>query len=236
MRTYLPTNSIVGIRLDGKAFHTFTKQYDYPYDRRFMDAMNATASAIFSDLIMGSMFAYVQSDEITIFFTDKMGQKSDLMFNGAVQKIISISASLATGAFMRAEPTCKNIPMFDARLFILEDLDEVQEYMDWRRLDARKNAITMAASVFKSHKELMNIPTTERMEFIKGTHLEKLPDDFFNGRILFREKYETVVEFTRHGETVVQDVVRDRVVVKPAIREDVSELVDSFRSRLIREA
>lgn len=229
-RTKLPTQSVVGIRLDGKTFHNFTKQYERPFDVTFMKAMDETAIHIMNNLIMGAMFGYVQSDEITIFFTDRWSKKSEFVFDGKLEKILSTSASTATGGFMRAEPNCLGIPVFDARVFQIKTLEELQEYMDWRRLDARKNAITMASSTVKSHKELLNVSTKERSEFLIGTPYEKLPEDFFNGRLIMKTKFSETVSFHNKGTGLEESVVveREKFFSSPALRAETSMLVNSF--------
>jgi hypothetical protein len=113
------------------------------------------------------------------------------------------------------------VPMFDARLFLLDGVEEVLEYMDWRRLDARKNAVSMAAGSLFSHKSLLNKSTRERAALLKGTELETLPDGFFNGRLIVKESYEDTVTYI-HGktkETVTQDVTRYFWAPVPALRE-----------------
>lgn len=42
-RAYLPKKTYTIIRLDGKAFHTFTKKFKRPYDEIFSNMMNITA-------------------------------------------------------------------------------------------------------------------------------------------------------------------------------------------------
>lgn len=229
-RSKLPERSVIGIRLDGKTFHNFTKQYERPFDAVFMKAMDETAIHIMNNLIMGAMFGYVQSDEITIFFTDRWNNKSEFVFDGKLEKILSTSASTATGAFMRAEPDCRGIPVFDARVFQIKTLEELQEYMDWRRLDARKNAITMASSTVKSHKELMNVSTRERSEFLIGTPYEKLPEDFFNGRLIIKKKINETVSFYNKGTGLEESVLveREKLFSVPALRSETSTLVNSF--------
>lgn len=230
-RTYLPEKSLVGIRLDGKAFGKFTKQFKVPYDFGFMDAMDSTAKFIMQELIAGALFAYVQSDEITIFFTDLKNKKGGHIFGGKVEKIVSTSASTASVGFMKAMPDCLGSPVFDARVFVLEDYDQLQEYVDWRRLDARKNAISMAVETLKSHSELRGVKTSERRELLRGTEYEELPSTFLYGRIIRKEYYEDTVTFT-HGSTgkiLTQQATRSRWVVVPAVREIAIEVVNSVR-------
>lgn len=187
LRTTLPARSIVGMRLDGKAFHTFTRQFERPYDFAFMNAMDSTAIRVLSE-VSGSLFGYVQSDEISIFFTDLWSERTQMHFSGKTEKVLSTSASLATGAFMSSVSVpLRGIPVFDARLFILKDMAELHEYVDWRRLDARKNSISMAASALHSHRFLNGKSTRERHDLLSGTEFETLPGGFFEGRLIIRD-------------------------------------------------
>jgi tRNA(His) 5'-end guanylyltransferase len=97
-RFFLPKRIFGLLRVDGKAFHTYTKGCRKPFDEELMEDMNRTAQYL-CDNIQGARFGYVQSDEITIMFTDYFDYKTELWFDGNIQKISSISASLATAKF-----------------------------------------------------------------------------------------------------------------------------------------
>ena len=86
------------IRLDGKAFHTFTKGFKRPYDEIFHEAMNKTMKYLCEN-IQGCKIGYTQSDEITLLLTDFDTLTSDAWFDYEVQKLCSISASMATLVF-----------------------------------------------------------------------------------------------------------------------------------------
>lgn len=231
-RSVLPSKSIVGMRLDGKAFHTFTKQFERPYDLNFMDAMDATAAHL-AKAVGGTMFGYVQSDEISIFFTDLFSEneQKQLQNGGKIEKLLSTSASAATGAFLKAMPEVNGIPVFDARLFLLDDLDELNEYVDWRRLDARKNSISMAASTLYSPKQLFGKSTRERHDLLEGTPLEELPGGFFEGRLIVSQQYTEDISYTvpKTKETKYVTAVRSRWVVEQATRERTTEEIAKFR-------
>ena len=97
-RTFLTRRTPVIIRLDGKAFHTYTKGLDKPFDEGLIEDMAETARFLCSE-IQGAKLAYVQSDEISILLTDYDKLGTDAWFDYNVQKIVSISASLATAKF-----------------------------------------------------------------------------------------------------------------------------------------
>ena len=97
-RTYLPRRTYTIIRLDGKCFGNFTKGMNRPYDENFIRAMDATAGYL-CEQIQGCQFAYVQSDEISLLLTDFASINTDAWFDGQVQKMVSVSASIATAMF-----------------------------------------------------------------------------------------------------------------------------------------
>jgi len=97
-RYFLPKRIFGLLRIDGKAFHTYTRGFQKPFDEELIEDMNLTAKYLCEN-IQGARFGYVQSDEITILFTDYYDYKTELWFDGNIQKITSVSASLATSKF-----------------------------------------------------------------------------------------------------------------------------------------
>jgi tRNA(His) guanylyltransferase len=97
-QTYLPRRTYTMVRLDGKSFHSYTKHCKRPYDLDLMSDMDNTAKYLCEN-IQGCRIAYIQSDEITLVLTDFETIHTDAWFDGNVQKITSISASMATAKF-----------------------------------------------------------------------------------------------------------------------------------------
>lgn len=179
-KTYLVRRMPVIIRLDGKAFHTFTKGLKRPYDIVFHNAMNYTLQYLCEN-IQGCKFGYTQSDEITLVITDYDTLTTDGWFDYAVQKMCSVSASMATMAFnqyfaIEAHKYEENVygawncptdeytycdmlhrkmhsAMFDSRCFNIPE-EEVTNCLIWRQHDATRNAIQMLGQCNFSHKEL----------------------------------------------------------------------------------
>lgn len=154
-RFFLPRRTYTIIRVDGKAFHTLTKKFQKPFDRHLMHMMDATAMDLCKE-IQGAVFAYTQSDEISILLTDFAKITTNAWFDGNIQKMCSIAAACATVAFnkeLRAGGSDKTA-MFDARVFTIPDKTEVENYFIWRQQDATRNSIQMAARAVYSHKEL----------------------------------------------------------------------------------
>lgn len=99
-RTHLVPRMPVIIRIDGRAFHTFTKGFMKPFDQIFVKTMQDTMKFLCEN-IQGCVLGYTQSDEITLVLVDYQRLDSDAWFDGNIQKITSISASMATLAFNR---------------------------------------------------------------------------------------------------------------------------------------
>lgn len=97
-RTYLTRRTPVIMRLDGKAFHTYTRGLDKPFDEGLIEDMAETAKFLCQE-IQGAKCSYVQSDEISILITDYDKLQTSAWFDYAVQKMTSVSASRASGRF-----------------------------------------------------------------------------------------------------------------------------------------
>ena len=97
-KTRLVRRMPVAIRIDGKAFHTFTRGFIKPYDWFLIRAMQQTTKYLCEN-IQGCVFGYTQSDEISLILVDYAKLESCAWFDNEVQKICSITASMATMAF-----------------------------------------------------------------------------------------------------------------------------------------
>ena len=99
-KTRLMRRTPVAIRIDGKAFHTFTRGFQKPFDEVLGNAMARTMEHLCRN-IQGCIFGYTQSDEITLILIDYQTLETSAWFDYEVQKICSIAASMATLAFNR---------------------------------------------------------------------------------------------------------------------------------------
>lgn len=97
-KTKLMRRTPVAIRVDGKSFHTFTRGFKKPFDSVLMNAMQKTMQYLCKN-IQGCVFGYTQSDEITLILIDYQTLTTDAWFDYEVQKLCSVSASMATMAF-----------------------------------------------------------------------------------------------------------------------------------------
>lgn len=181
------------IRLDGKAFHTFTRGLDRPYDTRFSRLMADTTAALVQEF--GALVGYTQSDEINLGFYLPSDSHSEYPFGGRLQKLESLSAAFATAVFndglQEHLPHKVNaMPLFDSRAFVVPNLLELYHVFLWRQQDATKNAISMAAQSMYSHNALLGKNGDEKQEmlFEKGINFNNYPAFFKRGTFLKRMK------------------------------------------------
>ena len=149
------------LRVDGRAFHTYTKKIvdvsaPDPWNPRMRDGMTAAAQGLLKE-ISGAKLAYVQSDEISVLIVDYETPTTEPWFGKKVQKNCSVAASIATVYFNNfIRDLGENLPptaTFDARVFVLPK-EEVVNYFIWRQQDATKNSISMLAQSQFSNKQL----------------------------------------------------------------------------------
>lgn len=208
-KTYLTRRTPVIIRLDGKAFHTFTRGMKKPYDEIFHNTMNATMKYLCEN-IQGCKLGYTQSDEITLLLTDYDTLTTDAWFDYNVQKICSVSASMATMAFNKflrenfnavdldaeleyAKALFKKLDsaMFDSRCFNIP-VEEVTNCFIWRQQDATRNAIQMLGQCHFSHKELDKKSQNDIQDMLmlqKGINFNDMPTEFKRGVCCVKKEY-----------------------------------------------
>ena len=109
-KTKLMRRTPVIIRIDGKAFHTFTRGFKRPFDEILIKTMQETTKYLCEN-IQGCVLGYTQSDEITLVLVDYQRFESCAWFDYEIQKICSISASMATMAFNKF--FAKNVKEYD---------------------------------------------------------------------------------------------------------------------------
>lgn len=193
-QSYLPRRTYTIVRVDGKGFSKFTKNMKKPFDDDFKDAMVSTAIAM-AKMFHPKMMFY-QSDEISLVFSDFDTIESQQMYDGKVQKVVSLTAASATAAFNQArleqfiDSTYTDIQenvtgsgrtavmsklaalrdfkygLFDSRVFCIPDYEEVLNYFVWRQKDATRNSISMASHAALGHKACMNKSGEEKQELM----------------------------------------------------------------------
>lgn len=198
-RRFMPMLPVIA-RMDGRGFHNFTRGMARPYDRIFSEAMIRTTLALVKET--GACMGYTQSDEITLAWHSPVF-KSKIWFDGRVMKMTSLLASRCSVIFNRVivelgmdQKFVKREPVFDARAFNVPNLTEGANEFLWREQDATKNSISMAASTYYSHKELLHKTGNERQEmlFKKGINWNEYPTAFKRGTYV--QKRKTVRPFS----------------------------------------
>lgn len=237
-KTYLTRRTPVIIRLDGKAFHTFTKGLKKPYDEVFHNTMNATTQYLCEN-IQGCKLGYTQSDEITLLLTDYDTLTTDAWFGYNVQKMCSVAASMATMAFNKFFTKFFNeiftygkdepeeytrvlfnkigIAMFDARCFSIPK-EEVTNCFIWRQQDCTRNAIQMLGQCNFSHKALQNKSCSDIQDMLmleKGINFNDMPTEFKRGVCCIKEEYPAVDLSTYSGP--IESITRARWVLDKEI-------------------
>jgi tRNA(His) guanylyltransferase len=195
-RRMMPNLPIMA-RLDGAAFHTFTKGMERPYALNLTRCMIATARKLVEKY--NADLAYTQSDEISLFWLNN-DPFVPMLFDGRQQKWISRLAATASVAFNRAcdvlLPTKANLdPEFDCRVWQFPNLDEVYNGFVWREDDATRNSLQMAAQSHYSQKELHKAasPKLHDLLYAKGINWNDYPAFFKRGTYIARRKYERVM-------------------------------------------
>lgn len=225
-KTRLIRRMPVIIRLDGKAFHTFTKGFEKPFDMVMVRAMQETMKYLCEN-IQGCVLGYTQSDEITLVLIDYQNLNSDAWFDYEVQKLCSVSASMATFAFNRnfarlaaLEPEKKTKQtnaytegaskgaFFDARCFNIPK-EEVTNCLLWRQQDATRNSIHMTGRAYFSHKQIEGLNSNDIQNLLfqeKGINWNDLPTTLKRGSCCIK-KYRQTMNQTLRGYWCIDDEI-----------------------------
>lgn len=203
------------IRVDMRCGHTFTRGFKRPFDEIFIKSMQNTMKFLCEN-IQGAVFAYTQSDEISILLCDYKRLNSAAWFDNEVQKICSISASMATLEFNKlfkqfSENEIDKITdtdwteeddnyisvlskasgkgaMFDSRCFTIPE-SEVANYFYWRQLDATRNSIEMVGHCNFSQKELNKKSCNQIQDMLheqKGINWNDFPTHLKRGSCCYK--------------------------------------------------
>lgn len=207
----LPQRMPVLIRVDGKAFHTFCRKFQKPWDSVMRRAMDAAAIAICEEA-QGACCAYLQSDEITILLVSYRRFNSQPWLGNRVSKMVSIAASIATRAFNQyfedqsfAEPYCGARGCFDARVFVVPREDVTNAFVE-RQQDAIRNSVQMLAQVHFPHKQLQGKSVDDQEAMLEDKKIfwsDSQPWEKW-GRFITREVYDHG-DGTKRSRWVVND-------------------------------
>jgi tRNA(His) 5'-end guanylyltransferase len=199
-RHLLPRRTYALLRVDGKAFHTYTRGLERPFDVGLMEDMNAVAVDLCKE-ISGSVLAFVQSDEISVLVQDFKRIGTQPWMGGVLAKWQSVGASIATAGLNHRRPDKR--ALFDARVFTLPDAVEVANYFVWRQKDAVRNSISMVAQANFSHRQLQGLSTSQMQELLwqeKGVNWNDLPAGWKRGRVVFKVQEEVEISYMDREE------------------------------------
>lgn len=185
-RPTMPRRAYTLMRLDGRAFHTYLKNAKKPFDDAFVKHMDHVAVALCQE-IQGAQFAYTQSDEVSLLITDFQSLQTEPWFGGRVDKMTSISASLAAVVMDRWQKQVWR-PQFDCRVWSMTDPVEVANYFVWRQRDAVRNSIQMLAQHYYKPRALEGKSTDELQDILfreQGVNWNDLDAGLKHGRIIY---------------------------------------------------
>ena len=215
-RYHLMPRSYTFCRVDGKSFHSYLKNCKRPFDKDVIHDMDATAVYLCEN-IQNAKLGFVQSDEITILLCDFDKLTTSQYFNGNIQKITSVVASLATAKFnqLRAQRFIENksmnllggeyeLAMFDCRCWTVPNAVEAMNVFRWRQQDCIRNSVSMVAQSNFSHKELHGKSQSNMHDMLHAEGVNWATDftnGEKNGRVIVKETYEveeTKIYFTKN--------------------------------------
>ncbi len=189
-RRLMPLTPAV-VRLDGRGFSRFCQGLTRPYDPRLSKLMIETTKYLVAE--SSALCGYTQSDEISLLLYSD-GSKSQIFFDGKIQKLNSVLASMATAYFNHHKNTsipekASTLATFDSRTWSVPTREEAANVFLWRERDATKNSISMAAREFYSHEELLGKSANELQEMIfqKGVNWNDYPAYFKRGVFVQRQ-------------------------------------------------
>ena len=216
----LEDGAYIVVRLDGRGFSALSRtlSLEKPFDHGFRDHMVATACHL-----MGcgfrTAYGYTQSDEISVVL-----DRNHDAFGRRLQKTVSVLAGEASAALSLALSTQA---VFDARVLVLDAIDEVVAYLRWRQGDARRNARVgygywllrvQGANARQATRTLHRLGAREQEQLLRergGIELGEVPAWQLGGIGLWHESFERLGTDPRTGESVV--AVRRRIRVEEAL-------------------
>jgi tRNA(His) 5'-end guanylyltransferase len=168
-KTKLMRRTPVVIRIDGKAFHSFTRGFKKPYDEVLIKSMQETTKYLCEN-IQGCVLGYTQSDEISLVLVDYKNLNTSAWFDYEVQKMCSIAASMATLAFNKIFEKNVQEEIIDYKTSLTPQSIELQQEIEKYHhtlITAVKKGAMFDARVF-------NIPKEEVTNYIYWRQLDAI--------------------------------------------------------------
>ena len=169
-------DEIMCVRIDGRSFSKYTKNFKKPFDKKLTHTMIETTKSLVKET--HADIGYVQSDEITLIYT-KGDKATEHIFSGKISKINSVFASMATAYFnkyIHLVEESPNLAFFDCRAWGVPTISEASNVLLWRAQDARKNSISAFFRWTLGHKMMKNLSGIQMKEVLlqHGYDWEKL--------------------------------------------------------------
>lgn len=215
---FMPGLPIIA-RMDGRAFHTFTRGLRKPFDEQLVECMKRTTKEMVERF--NAQIGYTQSDEITLaWITDLEDQ---ILFGGKIFKFNSLLASTCSVVFFRnllelLPEKAENVPVFDCRTWQTPNAYEAALAFYWRERDATRNSINTLAQSLYSHKQLQGkgVPEVHDLLHAKGVNWNDLEDGLKRGWYYHRVQIEEVLDLSDR-----MDIPEEHRVAKPVVRRKV---------------
>lgn len=196
LKLTLPPRMPAIIRVDGRAFHTYTRGLK-PFDLSFKEAMDKVAKTLCKE-VANCKLAFVQSDEISLLMCDYHNFESQPYFGGVIQKITSVTAALAAVTMTLESPKFHTLCLddmmaygpqpctFDSRVFVMPQ-EDVVNYFIWRQQDWTRNSVQMMARAHFSQAQCQNKDSNALKDMLvneKGRNWNNIPTWQKRGRVI----------------------------------------------------
>lgn len=220
----VPDGSFIILRIDGRSFTSLTEKTEHPFDLRMHELMVAVTTEVVRSF--SAVYGYTESDEISILLP-----KNFDLFDRSVEKVVSISASIAASVFVQTENAMINTgeippdlftkpyPHFDSRIIVAPQIYQVVDYFRWRQSDCQRCCLNgysywklreKGASKRQATKQLAGKKAAFKHELMHehGLNFAKLPGWQKDGTGMWWE-FRNAEGYNPKTQETVQTVRRD---------------------------
>jgi tRNA(His) 5'-end guanylyltransferase len=221
-------------RLDGRGFTRLTKElhpFDAPFDLRFHEMMLETAEHLMTSVGFHLLYAYTQSDEISLMFT-----RNEMSFQRKLRKLLSLLSGEASAKFSLL---LGSVAVFDCRISELPSESHVVDYFRWRNEDAHRNSLNahcywrlrkQGKTVAEATRQISGLSVVEKNEllFREGVNFNDLPRWQKRGSGLYWETFERTANNPVTGESVTVKRNRLRREMELPMKDEYSAFITSL--------
>lgn len=187
------------VRIDGRSFHVWTRGFNKPFDKVLSNAMDKTMKQLCEN-IQGCVFGYTQSDEITLVLNDYRTLETSAWFDYEVQKLCSITASMATAYFNK-----NFIDEVDNFYDAIED-NELKDFLKKENISDMSKTMEIYEAYFNAIRKMamfdarcFNIPESEvtnciiwRQQDCSRNSVEMVGRTYFSDKELFKKNCSNI--------------------------------------------